>query len=630
MATLYPALQRVWHDLRQPERNEVLAEQAALMRRNFPMTLAASLLTSVGTIWVMSLVIPLQIVLWWFGVHLLVVTGVYRSLQNLPRAHKTPRQDAWRLTACMAAMGLIWGSLGLVVWAFSNNTDGVIYYVGILSTVSSGALGLGAPMYRAYIVYLSCAVSGALVALLLTPGPVTLPAMGMVGVYYALTCTHAYTLAQAARNSILLRFDNQRLVVELRSQTRHALLAQEKAEQASQDKSHFLAAASHDLRQPLHAMGLFLEALQRSPLNERQALVLGHARSASGAAAEMLSTLLDYSRLEAGVIKARRAPFAVQPLLQALEQEFGVEADSNDLVYRTRETSAAAFADRALVDLVMRNLISNALRYTQRGGVLIACRVRGGRLALEVWDSGAGIAPEHLDDIFKEFHQLGNPERDRRKGLGLGLAIVLRLVTEMGTEVQVQSRPGRGSVFRLWLDNWQGALLLDDAPVPSDGADLARLRIWVIDDDETVCLAMQTLLHSWGCLCRTAASAEEVMARVQVNEYSNHGDDGDDENCWNSASAPDLIITDFRLRHEQTGRQVLFALRAYWGQDVPAIILTGDTSPQRLRDAQSTAALLLHKPVSSNELRDAMVALVPQMRTGPDIQPDALEPVHAL
>ena len=613
MATpsLQAALQRTWYALSQPERSDVLGEQVLLLRRSFPMTLAASLLTSGGALLMLSLVMPLHTVLAWFGVHLLVVMGVYLALRRLPRSDKTAHQDARRLTVCMAVMGLIWGSLGLLVWQFSDSINGVIYYVGILSAVSSGALGLGAPMYRAYIAYLSCTVSGALTSLLLTPAPVALAATVMVMAYYALTCLHARNLAQAARSSILLKFDNQRLVVELRAQTHHARQAQETAEQASQDKSRFLAAASHDLRQPLHAIGLFLEALQRSPLSDHQTLVLGHARSASGAAAEMLSTLLDYSRLEAGVVKARRTSFAVQPLLQALEQEFGVEADTKDLYYRTRETSAAAFADRALVDLVMRNLISNALRYTHRGGVLIACRTRGGRLALEVWDSGAGIAPEHLQEIFKEFHQLGNSERDRRKGLGLGLAIVQRLVAEMGTEVQVQSLPGQGSVFRLWLDRWQGALLLDEAPVRSQSADLTQLRIWVIDDDESVCLAMQALLYSWGCFCRTAASAQEVLARVQGqgNGQPESSDDWD-HSGWDYASAPDLIVTDFRLRHEQTGRHVLEALRGHWNAHIPAIILTGDTSPQRLRDAQSTAALLLHKPVSSNELREVMVALL--------------------
>ena len=604
-ALTFSAWQSAWRGWRQPERSEVLVEQVALMRRNFPVTLWASLATSVGAVWVMSLVAPLNAVLWWMASHVLVVGGVYLAMRPLPRQQVLVQRDASRLVACMVAMGLTWGSLGCVVWWSSASREGVIYAIGILSTVSSGALGLGAPLLRGYIAYLSCAVGGVLLALVMAGGAVMLPGFALLAVYYALTCSHAYTLAQAARSSILLQFDNQRLVAELRTQTQQARQAQDLAEQVSQDKSHFLAAASHDLRQPLHAIGLFLEALQRSPLNAHQALVLDHARSASGAAAEMLSTLLDYSRLEAGVVQARSAPFAVQALLQALEQEFGVEADGKDLFYRTRETSAAAFADRTLVDLVMRNLISNALRYTQSGGVLIACRTRGGRLALEVWDSGAGIAPEHIGDIFKEFHQLANPERDRRKGLGLGLAIVQRLVTEMGTQVQVRSRPGHGSVFRLWLEVWQGALLLDDTPA-SGGAALAQLRVWVIDDDGTVCLAMQALLHSWGCLCRTAASAAEVLEQLRAPPAPVGG-------SWDAASAPDLIITDFRLRHEQTGRQVLHTLRAHWQQDIPAIILTGDTSPQRLRDAQSTAALLLHKPVSSSALREAMVALAPQV-----------------
>lgn len=604
-------LQRAWFYLRRPERSEILAEQVALMRRNFPVTLWASLASSGGSVWVMSLVAPLDAMLWWMASHVLVVSGVYLALRPLPRPQVAPERDAARLMGCMLAMGLTWGSLGYVVWWSSASREGVIFAIGIVSTVSSGALGCGAPLLRGYVVYLSCTVGCVLFALSLAGGEVMLPGSALLAVYFALTCSHAYNLAQAARNSILLKFDNQRLLAELRAQSNEARQAQDLAEQANQDKSRFLAAASHDLRQPLHAIGLFLEALQRSPLNAHQTLVLDHARSASGATAEMLSTLLDYSRLEAGVIQARNAPFAVQPLLQALEQEFGVEADGKNLVYRTRETSAAAFADRALVDLVMRNLISNALRYTHRGGVVIACRKRGTRLALEVWDSGIGIAPEDHGAIFKEFHQLGNSERDRRKGLGLGLAIVQRLATELGTQVQVRSRPGRGSVFCLWLDGWLGALLPDDTPAASDPTALAHLRVWVIDDDDTVCLAMQVLLQSWGCLCRTATSAADALEQLRAPPAPTQSD-------WDAASAPDLIITDFRLRHEQTGKQVLHTLRTHWQQDIPAIILTGDTSPQRLRDAQSTAASLLHKPVSSNALREAMVALMPQtMHTAP-------------
>jgi signal transduction histidine kinase/ActR/RegA family two-component response regulator len=582
------------------ERDEVLREQVALLRHNFPMTLLASLATALGTLWVMARVAEPQAITVWLVSHALVVAGVYFTLRSIAPFTDPAQQAARKLIACMAAMGLSWGSLGYVV-LYWGTPESVIYAIGIISTVSSGALGLGAPLYRAYVTYLTCAIGGVMMAVALAGGPVMWPALFLTGVYYALTGMQARTADRATRRSIALKLENDRLVNQLRAESQRALAAQEAAEKADRDKSRFLAAASHDLRQPLHAMGLFLESLQRSPLNDHQLTVLGHAHAASGAAAEMLTTLLDYSRLEAGVVKVRPDAFAVQPLLTALEQEFGVQADTAGLVYRTRETSAAAFADRSLVGLVMHNFISNALRYTAKGGVLIACRTRGKRLALEVWDTGPGIPRSQWDNIFKEFHQLGNPERDRRKGLGLGLAIVQRLAREMNTSVEVLSQPGRGSVFRLWLDRWQGALEDDTAPAP-DTVSLVGLKVLAIDDDEAVRLGMQSLLHSWGCQCITAESSADALE------------------CLEDIT-PDIIITDFRLRHEETGKQVLQALRAYLGTSVPAIIMTGDTSPQRLRDAQSTSALLLHKPVSTGQLRDAMVQLITQPQPVP---PDSM------
>ncbi|ODS63442.1 MAG: hybrid sensor histidine kinase/response regulator [Acidovorax sp. SCN 65-108] len=584
------------------ERDEVLREQVALLRHNFPMTLLASLATALGTLWVMARVAEPQAITVWLVSHALVVAGVYLTLRSIAPFTDPAQQAARKLIACMSAMGLSWGSLGYVV-LYWGTPESVIYAIGIISTVSSGALGLGAPLYRAYVTYLTCAIGGVMMAVALAGGPVMWPALFLTGVYYALTGMQARTADRATRRSIALKLENDRLVSQLRAESQRALAAQEAAEKADRDKSRFLAAASHDLRQPLHAMGLFLESLQRSPLNEHQLTVLGHAHAASGAAAEMLTTLLDYSRLEAGVVKVRPDAFAVQPLLTALEQEFGVQADTAGLVYRTRETSAAAFADRSLVGLVMHNFISNALRYTAKGGVLIACRTRGKRLALEVWDTGPGIPRSQWDNIFKEFHQLGNPERDRRKGLGLGLAIVQRLAREMNTSVEVLSQPGRGSVFRLWLDRWQGALEDDTAPAP-DTVSLVGLKVLAIDDDEAVRLGMQSLLHSWGCQCITAESSADALE------------------CLEDIT-PDIIITDFRLRHEETGKQVLQALRAYLGTSVPAIIMTGDTSPQRLRDAQSTSALLLHKPVSTGQLRDAMVQLITQPQPVP---PDSMPP----
>ena len=590
-----PRIWGTWRDIVHAlrwERDAVLAEQVGLLRRSFPATLVASYISALGTVWIMALVLPLAPMLWWLASHVAVVTLVYLTLRPLPRPDHGPRSDARRLLACMTGMGLTWGSLGGVALWQGQDSDAVVYAIGILSTVSAGALGLGAPLLRGYMIYLTCTISSVLVALAVVGGPIALPGCVMVAVYYLLTALHARNLARAARDSIELRFDNERLVTQLRAQTDRAVQALATAEQANQDKSRFLAAASHDLRQPLHAMGLFLDTLARSPLTAQQASVLGHARTASGAASEMLTTLLDYSRLEAGVVQAHDAPFAVQPLLSALEQEFGPQADAAALVYRTRETTAAALADKALVDLVMRNFISNALRYTRTGGLLIACRARSGRLALEVWDTGCGIAPEHQQEVFKEFHQLGNPERDRRKGLGLGLAIVQRLAQAMHTQVEVRSRLGRGSVFRLWLTPWRGALVDEAVASAHDGASLVGRRVLVVDDDEPVRLGMQSLLASWGCHCVCAESAADALARLH------------------QMPQPDVVVTDFRLRHEETGRQVLDTLRAHLQRSVPAIIMTGDTSPQRLRDAQSTGALLLHKPVSAAQLREALVEVL--------------------
>jgi anti-sigma regulatory factor (Ser/Thr protein kinase) len=219
-----------------------------------------------------------------------------------------------------------------------------------------------------------------------------------------------------------------------------------RAEEANRAKSAS-AAASHDLRQPLHALGLFIASLRRTPLDEGQTDLLTHMDGAARAAGEMLNTLLDFSRLEAGVIEANPQPFPLQPMLRKLEAEFAPQAEQKQLVFRQRDTPAICHTDPSLLELVLRNLIANAVRYTERGGLLIACRrPRAGLAVIEVTDTGIGIPASQHETIFQAFHQLGNPERDRRHGLGLGLAIVRQLVRTMDLALSLASRPGRGSV----------------------------------------------------------------------------------------------------------------------------------------------------------------------------------------
>ncbi|MGE0497586.1 MAG: hybrid sensor histidine kinase/response regulator [Ramlibacter sp.] len=422
-------------------------------------------------------------------------------------------------------------------------------------------------------------------------------------VLLAANLTFMRSIARIFTRSVRVGFENLDLVERLRQQT---VTAQE----ANAAKTKFLAAASHDLRQPVHALNLFVEALGNTALDAHQQTILGHARAASHASREMLDTLLDFSRIEAGVMEpvARATPLA--PLLRALEDEFGPQADARDLAYRSHDTRAVAWCDPALTSLILRNFVSNAIRYTQRGGVLVGVRQRQGQLMVQVWDTGIGIAREHWQEVFREFRQLANDERDRHKGLGLGLAIVKGLADAMGTRVSVVSRPGRGSVFSLMLpltvgrQAQSGDVFDPVSTVPGvyarslwtpPAGSLSDLDVLVVDDDISVRAGMQTLLESWGCTVRTAESAPEAVRLAKER-------------------APSALVTDYRLRGAETGGDVIAAIRAVCGESLPAIVITGDTDPTRIREAASLTAALLHKPVNAAALQDALAQAVRRSR----------------
>ena len=359
--------------------------------------------------------------------------------------------------------------------------------------------------------------------------------------------------------------------------------AQRESERANTAKSRFLAAASHDLRQPIHAQGLFLDVLSRTELTAYQHELLSCARAASEASGEMLNTLLDFSRIEAGVVKPQIQSFLVQPLFNKIENEFASQADAKGLVYRSRETHLAVQSDPVLVELILRNLVSNAIRYTEHGGVLVACRRRGNQAVLEVWDTGIGIEPAHQQEVFHEFHQLGNPERDTRKGLGLGLAISDGLARTLNHGLSLVSTALRGSVFRLALPIAVAALPVKETVLARGGTGTLKARILVIDDDEAVRAAMLHLLRNWGCECEAVESIEEALAMAR-------------------AHPPDVIVSDYRLREQRTGAEAIAAVRALLENTLPALLITGDTAPERLREAQASGIPLLHKPVSPSQL----------------------------
>lgn len=486
--------------------------------------------------------------------------------------------------------GAAWGALA---WAALGTTTvaGSVLVVAVLAGVAGSSMSSLAPIFPVFVVF------GAAEALVLSSKLWTMedPAYRTLAVavlfYVAALMGQARNGTRAARRAIALRFENLDLIERLRVETEHAQQAHRAAEEANLAKSKFLAAASHDLRQPIHAQGLFLEVLARTRLTVEQQAALANARATWQASAEMLDTLLDFSRLEAGVVQPQWQVFALQPLLNRIENELAPLADAKGIVYRSRETHAVVHGDPALVGLILRNLVSNAIRYTERGGVLVACRTRGDSTVLEVWDTGVGIEAAQHQAIFREFHQLGNAERDRRKGLGLGLAIAQGLARALGQELRLASTPGRGSVFRFGLANARVGVVAVDESGGRQPAHLlhafSNVRVLVIDDDESVRAGMRQLLCAWGCECEVADSIEEARALARANR-------------------PDLAIVDYRLREQRTGAGAVADLRAEFGADLPVLLITGDTAPQRLREALATGVPLLHKPVLPRELHRAM------------------------
>lgn len=254
-----------------------------------------------------------------------------------------------------------------------------------------------------------------------------------------------------------------------------------------------------------------------------------------------------------------------------------------------------AHADPALVEVVLRNLLLNAVRYTERGRILLAARSQGPHVAIEVWDTGIGIPEAEQGHVFQAFHQVGNPERDRQKGLGLGLSIVDGLARVMGAEVDLRSTVGRGSVFRIVLPATAECAASRSSPESAEH-DLRGLRVLLIDDDEPVCQALKNLLTDCGGWCEVADDLDAALNLL-------------------SGFVPDVLLVDHRLRAHRTGVQAVEVIRQTLGRRVPAVLITGDTAPERLRDAHASGLALLHKPVPAERLLSVLQACRAERRS---------------
>ncbi|MBR9871160.1 MAG: response regulator [Gammaproteobacteria bacterium] len=374
------------------------------------------------------------------------------------------------------------------------------------------------------------------------------------------------------------------------------VVAIEAAEEANRSKDKYLAAASHDLLQPLNAARLMVSALQEGSLPEEESRMIQQAHRALEGAEELLADLLDISKLDQQAMKPDLIHTDINELVRDLGEEFSAVASNADLEFRVRSTPALVFTDQRMLARIIRNLLSNAFRYTQQGGVLLAVRVRDESVRLEVWDTGVGIAPDKLKDIFAEFHQVLPKGAGGRQGAGLGLAIVERMVGVLGCRIDVASKLGQGSRFTLTLPRASAPRfekVLSPAVPLALREGFGGALVLVIDNEPAVLESMQMLLERWGCEVLLALSRDQALAELE-----------------RTGKRPQAILADYHLDYDQTGFDAIHRVRKYLGEDVPGAIITADRTDEVRTLLRAQYLPVLNKPVKPNRLRALLTSLV--------------------
>ena len=413
--------------------------------------------------------------------------------------------------------------------------------------------------------------------------------MDLQGSEYALFERATLLEAEVRRRTAQL----EQALGELQRSNRALEEARGRADAANTSKTRFLAAASHDLLQPLNAARLFLSALAETELPESAGQLLENVDSAFDSIDRLLTALLDISKLDAGVVTPTFENVALAPLLQRLATEFAPLAERKGLSLRLAPTSAVVRTDRDMLARVLMNLLSNAIRYTVRGGVLIGVRRRGGELRIDVVDSGVGIPEDQQAEVFEEFRRLETDTRQRERGCGLGLAIVERIARMLGHPVSVWSAPGRGSRFSLLLP--AGAPLAKGAPAPAESGRLTGSRgalLVVIENEASIREGMKVLLQGWGYVVLTASSPDVALGLLR-----------------RSSRTPAALIADYHL-DQGTGTEAIRQIRGALSLPLPAVVITADRLPAVQQEVEGLGVPMLSKPVRPAQLRSLLAAML--------------------
>ncbi len=504
----------------------------------------------------------------------------------------------WAIGSTLA--GALWGTAAVVFFPASAPHQALL--IVCLFGVILGGLNLTAVYKPSFYGFVLPALVPLIVRVAFEGDQVHAYTALVMTVVLGFVLAFGHQLNNVLTHSLAIRHENVDLIGELKGQSRVAHEARAAAEAANRAKSQLLAAASHDLRQPLHALGLYTAALAARAREAEWRPLVSSVQRAVNALEAQFAQLLDLSRLEGGALNPSPSRVALAPLFARIAADFAPEATAKGISLRLPRTLLAVISDAALLERIVRNLVANAVRYTKDGGVLIAARRRCDRVVIDVFDTGIGVAPENRERIFEEFYQVGFDAHGRSAGMGLGLAIVRRLARLLGHDVSVLSVPGRGSRFRVVAPRATDTPRIVADAIPRPRADhtargarasLSGSLIAVIDDDAGTIDAMDALFATWGARVAGGADSYAVLERLgRLQRY------------------PDLVIADLRLANGASGLDAIRALHAELGFAVPALIVSGDTAITTEGEVHAAGFSLLPKPVVPALLEAVATALI--------------------
>ena len=580
---------------------QIREEQVKVLYRQARVVFVPNMIACPAIVYVLWNALPHGALLAWLGA-MYVVTAARALLVWLhgrrERSQEDNRRWGWALAAMNMVSGSGWGTAGYFFVGYSDPL-GQAFVIVTLAAMASGAVGSLSAFFPAYAMFAIACVSPLIARTLVewqaTPGSAgtTYLLLGILSlVYLTVHLVFSRNTERALVESIRLRFEKLLLVEQLTVQ-------KERAEAANVAKSKFLAAASHDLRQPMHALGLFIDALRNESHATHAARLVDKVTDSHAAATGLLDNLLEFSKVDAGILKPVVTSFPVQRLFDQLRAEYELQASAAELELRIVPCSACVRSDPILLGRMLGNLVSNAIRYTDEGRILIGCRRLPGHVRIEVIDTGIGIPVGEHHAIFREFYQVDGARRRRRaQGMGLGLAIVSGLAQALEHTLRISSIPGKGSVFAVKVP--LGAVASDASANEAGITDnLAGRVVLVIDDEPAIRDAVCEVLRRWHCEPIAAGSAADAVRLVRQR-----------------GRAPDAMIVDYQLEHGESGLDAIVHLEAAFGAGVPAVVVTGDTQPERLREANDIGYPLLYKPLAPMRLRAALsAALASQARS---------------